>query len=80
MHKTLSQKTTNKPKSPASIKTVVSLRWLYHSSVSSSLSGAMLNNKFKKRLTLRVAHMVMYHLSILDTKGRDQCAEGVDST
>ena len=79
MHKTLSQKTTIKPKSPASIKTVVSLRWLYHSSVSSSLSGAMLNNKFKKRLTLRVVHMVMYHLSILDTKGRDQCAEGVDS-
>ena len=23
--------------------------------------------------------MVMYHLSILDAKGRDQCAEGVDS-
>ena len=77
MHKTLSQKTTNKHKTPVSPITVVSLKWLYHSSVSSSLPGAIV--KKKKRLTVRVAHMVMYHLSILDTKGRDQCAEGVDS-
>ena len=76
MHKTLSQTTTTKTKTPVSPITVVSLRWLYHSSVSSSLPGAIVK---KKRLTLRVTHMVMYHLSILDTKGRDQCAEGVDS-
>ena len=45
MHKTLSQKTTNKHKSPVSPITVVSLRWLYHSSVSSSLPGAIVKKK-----------------------------------
>jgi hypothetical protein len=29
-------------------------------------------------LTVRETHLVMYHLSILDTKDRDECADGVD--
>ena len=45
MHKTLSQKTTNNTKAPASSITVVSLRWLYYSSVSSSHPGAIVKKK-----------------------------------
>ena len=79
MHKTLPQKTTIKHKIPPSPITVVSLIWLYHSSVSSSFPGAILKKKRKKenRLTVRVTHL--YHLGTLDAKGRDQCAKGFDS-